>query len=136
MEESTNLCTMYKFYIKDIYFDFLGSVILLLKWHFNTFFFESWIWNSESSGHNLGISEKKKPWRRAPILMWNKSFIIELQQAHNHLTQYCSNSWYLPFHFFIYHIIYTNFKHLQQTKWKWKFNIKYKHITTTEPYAH
>ena len=25
---------------------------------------------------------------------------------------------------------------LQQTKWKWKYNIKYKHTSTIEPYAH
>ena len=107
MEESTNLCTMYKFYnrtIEDIYFDFLGSVILLLKWHFNTVFFLFFFLNLESGILNLQAtiweSLRKKPWRRPPILMWNKSFIIELQWAHNHLTQYCSNSQYLPFHFF------------------------------------
>ena len=37
---------------------------------------------------------------------------------------------------FFYQITSTYYKHLQQTKWKWKHNIKYKHKTTTEPDAH
>ena len=37
---------------------------------------------------------------------------------------------------FYYQIISTYYKHLQQTKWKWKCNIKYKHTTLTEPYAY
>ena len=38
--------------------------------------------------------------------------------------------------FFFYQIISTYYKHQQHTKWKWKYNKKYKHTTTTEPYAH
>ena len=37
--------------------------------------------------------------------------------------------------FFSCQLISTNYKHLQQTKWQWKYNIKYKHTATTEPYA-
>ena len=43
------------------HFDCLEPVICIffLKLHFNTFIFESWILNSESSDHNHGIFVKK-----------------------------------------------------------------------------
>ena len=38
--------------------------------------------------------------------------------------------WCYFFNFFFYQIIFTYYKRLQQTNWKWKYNIKYKHTTT------
>ena len=38
--------------------------------------------------------------------------------------------WCYFFNFFFYQIISTYYKRLQQTNWKWKYNIKYKHTTT------
>ena len=62
------------------------------------------------------------------------------KSGHNPLAQYSRQNNVIlsgipDCFFFLYQIISTYYKRLQQTNWKWKYNVNYKHTTTTEPYA-